>query len=678
LYAHIDILAKSCSFVYDLGRAVSIDLVDLHAACIIQGDDPMGLGEFGIYFSQNEEDLFEDVNCAVRRDDSSPVKRHISDWLFELRDCTARYFGFTVFKANPTDDIIRLSALGLYNRDFTDQARGSEETCGDSCDARDIQVYTKDVITEDFMGLGTNVIPMEFMPESIADGYNEVWWELQKRRVLTAKPHVNRMWFQIDWIVENEADYIAGRFDFESGKMQSVYRWLDILKKAGGEIELNFGWKIGTAIQEWFTFPEVTLKRNAAPRDLKLYGRACALLLRELIVNRGYDNIKYLTFYNESNYFGDSVDRGEFLVPTNDKIGYWIEMLRETDRALGEIGLRGIVKYWNTEVSGPLSDVLKWMSEINRRIPELTDMYTFHRYISVHGGILKDMATELEEIRKAMAGKPFAATEFGCICKPWWQANHIAFFITAANLGVSAMLQWIFSGIRFTDPLNFLMQNFFDFFGFLPKSGTDSVNESFYELCLPMTYIPNHSKTLRSNVSYSDDIRAAAFRTPDGGYTVVIEAKQENFERKIKIDFDEFINKTFYRYTYKRPNYRDPNAVIPPCEKEICIDKTLIDIIGTEYSLTVYTTIPPRKQIAFEELHREVCPGGSAALKTRLIDCDGGIEWSVAASTGSGGSVDENGVFSVSAGAKTGDMFAVRAELEKCPDVYGIAIVTVK
>lgn len=41
---------------------------------------------------------------------------------------------------------------------------------------------------------------LHFMPESVASGYNDNWWEIEKRRLAKLQPDVVRVGFQIDWM----------------------------------------------------------------------------------------------------------------------------------------------------------------------------------------------------------------------------------------------------------------------------------------------------------------------------------------------------------------------------------------------------------------------------------------------------------------------------------------------
>ena len=546
--------------------------------------------------------------------------------------------------------------------------------------SREISVQTETVITEDFLGVGANVVPTEFMPESLSLGFNEVYWAIHRKRVLTAAPHVVRLWFQLDWIVKNEGNYLNGVFDFETPKMSSVFRHLELLREAGSEIEFNFGWKAGREIQDWFAFESVQAKHNSAPRDLKPYARACAATLHELIVVRGYNNIRHLTFYNEPTY-GDKVSIGEFLCPYDDKLGYWIEMLRETDCAMALNGTKGLVKVWGCEQAG---NIPEWMEGMNERAGDLLDMHTFH-YYGFHWRNHSDLLALLERIKNAAGGKPFCMTESASLTGEsyLWNNNDVALFIAAANSGCCGTLYWTLSGVPLTDPLEHIFLAGTDLsksmFDYLPLSGAASVNDSFYAHSLLLRYIPNHSKTLHTALSAeNNDCRVAAFSIPDGGVTVVVESNVASFDRPVTVKFDCEIPGVFYKYVYNRPECRGTGVLIPPCRGKLTADGCIRDILPREHTMTVYTTLPPIPQILLRETEYMLTPGESIRISAETVDCIGRLQWSVSAVTGRPGTVSEDGLFTADINACKGDMAAVTVSLTENSSVFNAAIVRIK
>ena len=529
------------------------------------------------------------------------------------------------------------------------------------------------IINNDFLGVGANVIPMSFMPESVKSGYNEVYWALERERILKTKPNVVRLWFQPDWIVENYADYKNGVYDFNTQKMESVYKYLDLFLETDTEIEFNFGWKVSTKIQEWFSF-EGSNKRASAPRELDLFAKCCAATLYYLIKNKGYYNIKYLTFYNEPDYGLNSPTSGDFCVIGYDRKEYWAKMLQLCRQKLDEIGLFNI-KIWGCETSGlnPIqADWIKYFSD-NKYI----DMFTSHKY-AYKAGI---DAGYVEVIKDALKYKPFVLSEFGqCYSmeKYEWERNNVQLFIDMANLGVSGLLIWCLCGMVFTDPCNFMMRNFIDMWDVVQiQNGINNVREPFYELAMLCNYVPNHSKTVSSYViSGSDNARIATF-VNDDDVTVVVELKQGIENKKIDIEFNKSINKKFYKHVYKRPCCRNGDALLPPSVGEIYVDTNLIDSLSEEYQEVVYTTIAPIPQVKTPSGEIFIEKGKNFLLSAELVDCTGEVLYDIVKQTNNGFTL-QGATIIASEDALDNEMCAVRIYSKKHPKNASIVIVKIK
>ena len=543
---------------------------------------------------------------------------------------------------------------------------------------KEASVNFNDTIVEDFYGIGADVLPMAFMPESLKTGYNDVYWEMERRRINLVRPHVIRLWFQPDWLVETYEQYKNGDYNFDAEKMYSVYKYLDAFKEAGCEIEFDFGWKVSSHAQEWFSFPETPQKSASAPKELDLFAKCCAATLKELIFNRGYDNIKYLTFYNEPDYAHDAPDRGDFIVIGTPRKVYWEKMLRMCRAELDNAGLSDI-KMWCCEQSGCNEDQKEWMNYFEENCSDVLDVHTSHRYQS-------DSANNKEYLKMLNEGaktKPVVITECGqCYSNEIYSfdQNHVQFFCELANAGISGALIWCLSGVAITDPCSFTMRNFIDMWDSLQFDGAiDNVREVYYEWAMLCRYIPNHCKSVRTKVDCGNDMRCCAFKIGEDDYTVVVELDSAGSERNIKLNLGENIGKKMYRHIYKRPYSRNGNATLPPVSKEISVHDTLCDTVGGDYMEIVYTTLPPVHQIELGSTEIFLSPGENYRLSARNIDGFGAIDWEITAQIGDGFEmVGLESLIKVSEDAKPGDMCAVKAYSVGNPEVYSIVIVKVK
>ncbi len=534
-----------------------------------------------------------------------------------------------------------------------------------------------EVLNEDYLSIGANVLPMALMPESINNGYNKAYWELEKRRIMLVRPNVVRMWFQPDWIFETREDYENCRFNYDTEKMQSVYAYLDAFREAGTEIEFNFGWKVSTNIQEWFSFPDLPTPSNSAPKELEPFARCCGEILNELINNRKYDNIKYLTFYNEPDYGAAGIVDGDFVVIGHDRKEYWEQMALLCRAEIDKKGLEHI-KIWGAEESGNDETQSEWMSYFDDK--DVLDMHTTHRY-RTDANSNRDKYFKF--IKECCKNKPVIISECGqCydIFQYNWNMSHVQHFCDFTNAGISGGLIWCLNSVDITDPCSFTMRNGIDMWD-TPHfaGGIENVREVFYEWAMLCRYVPKHCKSVKTEVTTNERMRMAAIKTDSGDYTIVVEIDKAKIGRNIEVTLDMPINKKMYRHIYKRPSARNGNALLPPVSKELFVEDKIVDEVSGDYMEIVYTTIPPVHQIVLPTVELLLEPGQEYTLSAENVDGFGEIAWSVAENIGDSFDFGLTG-FNIKAkeDAKKGDMCALKAYNIFNPEVYSIMIVKIK
>lgn len=541
---------------------------------------------------------------------------------------------------------------------------------------RYMEVNFEDVVCEDFLGIGACVIPTDRMDKAVEKGFNDVHWELEKCRIEKARPNVVRVWFQLDWFVTEYEDYKNGNYHFDSEKMMAFYEYLDEFKKNGIEVEFNYGWKIDSACFDWFPIETEQNKRASAPKELDLFAKSCVATLKELIENRGYDNIKYLTFYNEPNLGGDFCVGGSGY----SKMEYWSMMLNECYKAVKEAGID--IKIWGMEVAGGGTEnyakSIEWIDYMKEHSPNKLDAFTYHRYTIGERMALKEFSGHI----KAADGLPMILTECGQNYDynndQTWQLNNTQLFCNLTECGFSGAFIWCISGAIFPS-VDFTMENTIDMFGIPSQpNGINRVQEPFYEWAMLSRYIPNHWKNVKSSVvDNAGENRIAAF-TNGEDYTLVVEVKDSALKRDIEVKLGKKIGKKFYKHCYKIPYCRDGNAIIPPVCKEIYAEDTLKDTVNSGYQTIVYTTLPPITQIRVgtPELYLE--PKQRFALSGEIVDGEGNIIWEKTKEIGNSITVGLDGKVTASEDAKSGDMCAIKAYSEDDPTVYSIVTVRIK
>lgn len=549
------------------------------------------------------------------------------------------------------------------------------------CRGLDIEVNWNEIINKDFLGLGANVLPTHLFEIGRMQGFTDAHMQLEKRRIAVMHPSIVRMWFQIDWFIMDKEDYYNRKYTFNSPKMKAVFKELDAYKEAGVLVEFNFGWKVGYSAVEWFCFPDVFNKRNSAPRDIDQFAIACVDCLRELIINRGYDNIKYLSFYNESNN-GLYDDGWDFVCPKGmHPMDYWVEMLKKVNSRLKQENMQGVIDIWAAEVVG---NPEKWAAFYNEKAPDQYTNFTFHQY----GASYTNAYHWGRGVIEAAGNHPVCTTEFGTydpkdfkIDDFDFEWNNIAGLMGNINAGISAVLYWVLSGSVVDE--GFINNDDQGNFWKMPtnQNPISLGNEPFYKLSLFSNYIPIHSKIYKAETG-DKGMHIVVAETASGDVTIAVDLKATIKGKELNIDFKKYIGKKFYKHVYTLGKEHEANLIVPPCVAEFDVEQELTDKIDANYCFVMYTTIPPIRQVVMDEVFTETKFGEPLQLGAKIIDGDGEIKWSIVDCNRTyylEADVSQEGVFKTSHDYFRTTVglpcFAVKAELPT--GEYGITIVKV-
>jgi len=517
---------------------------------------------------------------------------------------------------------------------------------------RTVTVHLDQTVQEDYLGVGVNVIPWSLLEGTTKYGYDDADWEVDVERIHTLQPKVARIWFQIDWM-----ELEKGQYDFESPEMKAFYRYLDAFKDAGTEIELNFGWKVGARVHDWFTIPGAPDPYISAPADLPAYGASASALLQNLF-DRGYDNVDHLTFYNEPNGSWD------FWAPGDEK-AYYADMARAVSDRLTADGLRDEIDIWGPEEVNAVG----WTQYMAENAGDVFDQYSFHLY----GESYDAMGDAIAQRRAVIDDAPLNLSEMG-----WtnpgtsvWETGYANYIIRSANDGVHSNLIWQLNGVMTGDPAGDTngSYNLWDslILGLEPTA-------AFSEAGPLMRYVPTHSTVLGTEVSDAD-VRATAFRAPDGELTVLVET-QSGSPKDVRVQFEGGATTADFTRIAYTDSIAQPgeNALLPASSGSLTPDADAFTDteIGDEHTYAIYTTAPAATQVEMTPVRTAVAGGGQVQLGANVIDGTGTPTWSVVGTDN--GSIDANGVFTAPS-VTTERTVAVRATL---PDgEYGVAQVEV-
>ena len=600
---------------------------------------------------------------------------------------------------------------------------------------REFNVDVNNVAYEDFRGLGSNVFPCNLTDEahqvlvnSENWDYDNVNFEIEADRWMTIKPHFNRMWFDIHWFatdeeenydrkdIENNKDYqnyLNRKYDYDSDYMESMYKYLQVWQDAGSITALNYSWKVGERIQEWFNFPNLAKPETSAPFNLDAYAISCVDLLKYLREEKGFTSIQCVTFYNEPHYDGDF---SSFIYEP----AYWVAMVKRVEQELTDRGMRDDIEVWATEHGSIQKNPLDFSLYVRDYGSEYVDMWAFHAYYSSgddqkadnYGYWYHFWAWMIEEFGKRIyvtetyASSPTYGTDM-TQQHSWrkWTDSRGSQLVATANVGLFGILDWGMTGGYVSKPVGFTPSDGSTAAWEIPRNDAyiDRVQHNFYDEVLLTNYIPAHSDVLMVDWT-GDDIHGSAFKLPDGNYTILIDAAgnidttigteyeyEETTERDITFNLSGLSKDvTFYKYSYDPDEVvLNPHATIPVAEEKMTTDDGVFkDTIDKDYGMYLYTTMAPVKQIEIESdslLHKIAANEPSYDFDAKLIDCEGEIEWSITVATDgmrnditTYGSIDKNGVYTPDPAAKEGDKIAIRATLKSDPKVFDVVMIRIE
>ena len=560
---------------------------------------------------------------------------------------------------------------------------------------RTITVDLNKTVFNSYSAVGSNVLSATMSEEGKRiSGMNEVLFELEKKRIASlASPDV-RLLFNIDWMITNTEtnpqrsdwknnkdyiNYINGTYNFNSDYIKSVCIYLDALKDAKTNVLITFGWKVSNRIAKWFPVAGTSNMSSAAPRDLDAFGKACAALLNELINVRGYTNVKYVSFYNEPD--------GEFTFLGN-KPNYYGWMMQKAHDSLKKYNLQQKTEVWGFEGNVPYYNTQKtWLDGIRAVAGAIIKGYTIHSYYvtSIHKyHDYFDYYTDIYSKLKASmyvteySGEDWANGKLGVAKEEEWNYSSVSTLIFTANTGMRGLMCWDTYGGYVPEPVNGLF-SVADGWN-LPTNETsvNTVRPYYNEASLLSNYIGANAKVL--HVSWTgEDIRMAAFKRADGEITVVAEANAAGAARTLNINFGKALNKSVYKYEVY-PSVAAVDTTVPVSVKTFSgVGTSFTDTVGKDYTVYIYTTAAPVKQISIGKVWYNCTKGASVQLNASTIACaaNAQLSWSVTKATGSKGTVSQTGLYTPPADAKSGDLVSVKVSLQSDPSVYNIALIKI-
>ena len=591
-----------------------------------------------------------------------------------------------------------------------------------------ITVDTDTVLTEDFIGIGTNHWCSNFV-----SGMNAAYQTVNEERNAIQELKYVRLLFLPQWLMDQtlpaeqmKEEYENGIYHWENLNVVNFYEKIRMYHDIGATVIINVGGR-ATVETAWWQVEDAGVSEaglRAAPADLQEFAEMTYALF-EHAWDLGYDNVTHVSFFNE-------VNGGNYEAFANKK-EYWVQMLSHVHNEFKKhtytnnpqspyynMNARDVLNMLGTELSGFVNEpqIPEWLDYVKKNLVEedgtpMFEILNAHQYPHYKTW---EQATEL--YNKMGAKYPgIWANEFGprALSRPGieLESNYNADYkfsetsqvIAMTNAGYGGIAQWMTSAeyVDFGFTFGVGMMGMWEFI----NKDIDDIRTIYGERGLYTHYIPKNCKTYKATVD-ADDLICAVYGK-DGDISALLEVEKSSKSRELTIDFGpDMAGKTFRRHVH---TYPEPNAeglvdsaekyeygdLIPASDKEIVADGNgkITDILPVDvHCSVVYTTMEEEVQIVTDENLVKLSPTGTKDFNVTAIygtdndsdlsnvtweiygksrsDTDGGYYWT----TENAGTIDQNGTYNA-AGTAVGDTISIKITSNYDPSAYTIIIVEI-
>ncbi|MDO8586697.1 MAG: carbohydrate binding domain-containing protein [Armatimonadota bacterium] len=369
------------------------------------------------------------------------------------------------------------------------------------------------MITDNWKGFGCQGDLFLYHSWNTDQGLAEADRKLVLKRIRAMRPQIIRMVFNLsNWEAER------GKRTPDTEGMKDLRRTIALYKEIGADIHLT----------EWgFSPPAWTRPTGLVPHpdEARAFAESFVAAVKYLREDCGFDNIRYVTIYNEPN--GNPV-------PFKDYVGIY----RGLDQALKDAGLRKEVS-----ILGPdEANTYDWITWSIAELDDVIDYYDAHNYTSdsgrQFGAWVRPRIADMPRLKSSSlkpARKRLMIAEFGMhdrmetFSTPHNSEYEYGIFladsaINAAAEGASALLMWCLMDTNyFADyRMKWGLWKFRDD-NWEPRPG-------FYAWSLITRYTELGSTVHRVDSSV-DDAVSVAFRAPDGGPWTILAVNRRKSDR---------------------------------------------------------------------------------------------------------------------------------------------------
>lgn len=261
------------------------------------------------------------------------------------------------------------------------------------CDVKQrLKVDFDKVICEKFLGLNAVYHGFAYMKEYEARGGCDADVEREIAYAKKANLKIARTIFGLGYF----ADSIDGPFNMDTERMQNFCKWLKITKDNGIDIALECGSFTGS------TF--FGHEKMDPERDPQKFAEGYYQVLKYLILEKGFTNIKYLSLFIEPT----TNERRPIPDGFPDVWSYYVVVVKAIHERLIKGGIRDKVKLVGPNNSERGRHIANAVADLSNEI----DIFSGHFYNYVQHWEWKLMCNDFARI-VAPTGKPFWMDEYG-------------------------------------------------------------------------------------------------------------------------------------------------------------------------------------------------------------------------------------------------------------------------
>ena len=232
---------------------------------------------------------------------------------------------------------------------------------------QNLKINNINPVQEDFWGNGAIYHGYAGMPDSAGRVYNEEQCIIEAKRAVDMKLKIARTMYKW-WAWDQKTN----TWDWDNEIMTIFYKWLQRMKDGGVTVALNTGWcSPGDINSTWWNAPSPFAVEGDWEQSKKNYGDWVSETVKQLIIKRGFTNIKIFVMFTEPQRYSG-------IFPEKHPYDCWCEGVEAAHNALVRDGLRDMVKLMGpNEGSTITSEMLHWAAE---HAKEYLDIYSSHTY----------------------------------------------------------------------------------------------------------------------------------------------------------------------------------------------------------------------------------------------------------------------------------------------------------